>query len=66
MKWIAKALNLNFTRSSISRQESKILCWASILSQSNYTKENYLPSNNPSMDQGSFGSVHGTGNLSVE
>ena len=34
--------------------------------KTNYAKKNCLPSNNPSMNRGSFGSVHCTGNHSIE
>ena len=34
--------------------------------ETNYTKKNCSPSNNLSMNRGSFGSVHGTGNLSIK
>ena len=33
--------------------------------KTNYTKKNCSPFNNPSMNRGSFGSVHCTGNLSM-
>ena len=34
--------------------------------KTNYAKNNCSPSKNPSMNRGSFGSVHCTGNLSTE
>ena len=34
--------------------------------KTNYAKKSCLPSNNPSMKRGSFGSVHCSGNLSIE
>ena len=34
--------------------------------KTNYAKNNCSPFKNPSMNRGSFGSVHCTGNLSIE
>ena len=34
--------------------------------KTNYARNNCSPSNNPSMNRGSFGSEHCTGNLSIE
>ena len=34
--------------------------------KTNYAKNNCSPFKNPSMNRGSFGSVHYTGNLSIE
>ena len=34
--------------------------------KTNYAKNNCSPFKNPSMERGSFGSVHCTGNLSIE